>query len=307
MKVLLATEKPFAAQAVRDIKSIIDSAGYEFELLENYTNKKELLQVVGEANALIIRSDIVDKEVLDAAPQLKTVVRAGSGYDNVDLVTASTHGVCVMNTPGQNSNAVAELVFGMLLYNLRNQFDGTTGSELKNKKLGIYALGNVGRNVARIAQGFQMTCFAYSRKFLGEKCNETEFGVLPVKSTEELFEISDIVSLHMPLTTETRGCVNYNLLSRMPNNGILVNSARKEIVVEDDLIRVMEEKPNFKYFTDVMPDRDGEFASRFGYRYFSTLKKVGAQTKEANNNAGLAAANQVVAYLRDRIDTFRVN
>ncbi|MFA7105388.1 MAG: NAD(P)-dependent oxidoreductase [Dysgonamonadaceae bacterium] len=307
MKVLLATDKPFAAQAVRDIKSIIDAAGYEFVLLEKYTNKKELLQVVNDIDALIIRSDIVDKEVFDAAPELKTVVRAGSGYDNIDLEAASLHNVCVMNTPGQNSNAVAELVFGLLLYSQRNQFDGTIGYELKDKKLGIFAFGNVGRNVARIAQGFEMICYTYSRKLIDKPNDEAENDVIPVKSTEELFEKSEIMSLHMPLTSETRRCVNYDLLSRMPDNGILVNSARQEIVVEEDILRVMEEKPNFKYLTDLKPEKDEEFATRFGERYFTTPKKVGAQTKEANNNAGLAAANQVVAYLKDGIDTFKVN
>ncbi|MDD2243326.1 MAG: NAD(P)-dependent oxidoreductase [Dysgonamonadaceae bacterium] len=307
MKVLLATDKPFAAQAVRDIKSIIVGAGYEFVLLERYTNKQELLQVVNDVDALIIRSDIVDKEVIVAAPKLKTVVRAGSGYDNIDLEAASLRGVCVMNTPGQNSNAVAELVFGLLLNSQRNQFDGSIGYELKDKKLGVYAFGNVGRNVARIAQGFGMTCYAYSRKLLDEPKNEAEYGVIPVKSIEDLFEKSEIVSLHMPLTNDTRRCVNYNLLSRMPDNGILINSARQEIVVEEDILRVMEEKANFKYLTDLKPEKNEEFASRFGKRYFTTPKKAGAQTIEANNNAGLAAANQVVAYLKDEIDTFRVN
>ena len=307
MKVLLATDKPFAAQAVRDIKSIIVGAGYEFVLLERYTNKQELLQVVNDVDALIIRSDIVDKEVIVAAPKLKTVVRAGSGYDNIDLEAASLRGVCVMNTPGQNSNAVAELVFGLLLNSQRNQFDGSIGYELKDKKIGVYAFGNVGRNVARIAQGFGMTCYAYSRKLLDEPKNEAEYGVIPVKSIEDLFEKSEIVSLHMPLTNDTRKCVNYNLLSRMPDNGILINSARQEIVVEEDILRVMEEKANFKYLTDLKPEKNEEFASRFGKRYFTTPKKAGAQTIEANNNAGLAAANQVVAYLKDEIDTFRVN
>ncbi|MEA5080690.1 MAG: NAD(P)-dependent oxidoreductase [Dysgonamonadaceae bacterium] len=307
MKVLLATDKPFAAQAVRDIKSIIVGAGYEFVLLERYTNKQELLQVVNDVDALIIRSDIVDKEVIVAAPKLKTVVRAGSGYDNIDLEAASLRGVCVMNTPGQNSNAVAELVFGLLLNSQRNQFDGSIGYELKDKKLGVYAFGNVGRNVARIAQGFGMTCYAYSRKLLDEPKNEAEYGVIPVKSIEDLFEKSEIVSLHMPLTNDTRKCVNYNLLSRMPDNGILINSARQEIVVEEDILRVMEEKANFKYLTDLKPEKNEEFASRFGKRYFTTPKKAGAQTIEANNNAGLSAANQVVAYLKDEIDTFRVN
>ena len=307
MKVLLATDKPFAAQAVRDIESIIVGAGYEFVILEKYTNKQELLQVVNDVDALIIRSDIVDKEIIDAAPKLKTIVRAGSGYDNIDLEAASLRGVCVMNTPGQNSNAVAELVFGLLLNSLRNQFDGSIGCELKDKKLGVFAFGNVGKNVARIAQGFGMTCYAYSRKLLDEPKSEAEYGVIPVKNIEELFEKSEIVSLHMPLTNDTRRCVNYNLLSRMPENGILVNSARQEIVVEEDILRVMEEKSNFNYLTDLKPEKDEEFASRFGKRYFTTPKKAGAQTKEANNNSGLAAANQVVAYLKDRVDTFRVN
>ncbi|QRX64398.1 3-phosphoglycerate dehydrogenase [Dysgonomonadaceae bacterium zrk40] len=308
MKILLATGKPFATKAVEEIQQIIESAGYRFEKLESYTDKPQLLEAVKDVDALIIRSDVIDREVLEAAPNLKVVVRAGSGYDNVDLVTATKRGVCVMNTPGQNANAVAELVFGMMIFMQRNQFDGSVGHELFNKRLGLYAFGNVAKMVARIARGFNMTVNAYSPTLTHDDLRkEGEYGVITVYNNRELFENSDFLSLHMPLLEETRNCVGYELLSLMPPDGVLINSARKELVVEADLLRIMEERPRFQYITDVKPDRHEEFQARFPKRYFSTPKKMGAQTTEANINAGLAAAGQIVSYFRKGDERFRVN
>ena len=235
MKVLLATEKPFAKVAVDDIRNVIESAGYELILLEKYTDKAQLLEAVKDVNAIIIRSDIIDKEVLDAAKELKIVVRAGAGYDNVDLEAATEHGVCVMNTPGQNSNAVAELVFGMFVYAVRNFFNGTSGTELKGKKLGIHAYGNVGRNVARIARGFEMEVYAYDA-FCPKEVMEAD-GIKVVGSAKELYEVCPLVSLHLPATTETKGSINYDLLKDMPKGAVLVNTARKEVINEDEIGR----------------------------------------------------------------------
>jgi D-3-phosphoglycerate dehydrogenase len=308
MKVLLVTEKPFAAQAVKEIQKIIEEAGHVFDKIEKYTDKSQLLAAIADADAIIIRSDIIDREVIDAAPNLKVIVRAGAGYDNVDLEAATNRDVCVMNTPGQNANAVAELVFAMLLYVQRNHFDGSTGHELKNNRLGLYAFGNVAKMVAKIARGFGMPVYAFSPILTHDDLRkEGQYGVISVYSAEELFDNSDIVSLHMPLLEDTYRCVNYNLLSRMGANGIVVNSARKEVVNEEDMIRIMEERPDFKYITDIKPDKHEEFASKFGMRYFSTPKKSGAQTYEANVNAGLAAARQIVAFFKNGDDRFRVN
>ncbi len=308
MKVLLATGKPFARQAVGEIAQIIESAGHRFEKLENYAGKSQLLEAVRDVNALIIRSDVVDREVMEAAPHLKVVVRAGAGYDNVDLECATSRDICVMNTPGQNANAVAELVFGMMIYMLRNQFDGTVGREISNKRLGLYAFGNVAKMVAKIARGFSMTVNAYSPTLTHDDLRkEGEYGVISLYSNSELFENSDFVSLHMPLLEETRNCVNYDLLSRMPRDGVLINTARKELVVEEDLLKIMEERPRFQYITDVKPERHEEFDSRFPKRYFTTPKKIGAQTTEANVNAGLAAAEQIVSFFRNGDERFRVN
>ncbi len=308
MKVLLATEKPFASKAVDEIQHIIESSGLQFDKIEKYTEKSQLIDAIKDADAVIIRSDIIDKEVMDAAPQLKLIVRAGAGYDNVDLSAATERNICVMNTPGQNANAVAELVFGMLIYVLRNSFDGSTGSELRGRRLGLYAFGNVAKMVAKIARGFDMPVYAYSPIMTEDDLRkEGEYGVIPANSAEELFDNSDIVSLHMPLLEDTRQCVNYNLLSRLPQDGILVNSARKEVINEDDLMRIMEERPNFRYITDIKPDKHEEFAAKFSKRYFATPKKSGAQTSEANINAGLAAARQIVAFFKNGDETFRVN
>lgn len=277
----------------------------ELALLEKYTDKAQLLEAVKDADALIIRSDKVDNEVLDAAKQLKIVVRAGAGYDNVDLAAATAHQVVVMNTPGQNSNAVAELVFGLLVFAVRNFYNGTSGIELKGKKLGILAYGNVGRNVARIAKGFGMEVCAYDA-FCPASVIEAD-GVKAVASTADLFKECQIVSLHIPATPETKGSINHELMSSMPKNAILVNTARKEVMDEASLAQILAERPDFKYLTDVMPAIHPELAEKFGARYFSTPKKMGAQTAEANINAGIAAAKQIVDYLVNGNERFRVN
>lgn len=305
MKVLVATEKPFAAVAVDGIRKVIEDAGYELELLEKYTSKEELLAAVATADGLIIRSDKVDEAVLDAAKQLKIVVRAGAGYDNVDLAAATAHNVCVENTPGQNSNAVAELVFGMLVMAVRNMYNGTSGTELKGKRLGIHAFGQVGRNVARIAKGFGMEVAA-----LDPYCPDeviAEAGVEPIHSVEELYKENKVVSLHIPATTETKKSVGYDLITLMPKGGVLVNTARKEVIDEDGLKRALADRPDLKYVADIRPDNADELEAEFAGRVFFTPKKMGAQTAEANINAGIAAANQTVAFLRDGIDRFRVN
>lgn len=305
MKVLIATDKPFAKVAVDGIRKEIENAGFELASLEKYTEKKQLLDAVKDVNAIIIRSDIIDNEVFDAAPQLKIVVRAGAGYDNVDLAAATAHGVCVMNTPGQNSNAVAELVFGMLIMAVRNFYDGKSGTELMGKRLGIHAYGNVGRNVARIAKGIGMELSAFDA-FCPKEVIEAD-GVKAVATAEELYEQSDIISLHIPATAETKLSINYNLVNRLPKGGILVNTARKEVINEEELIKLMTERTDLKYVTDIKPDRDEEFKSLFPGRYFSTPKKMGAQTAEANINAGIAAAVQIVGFFKDGCEKYRVN
>ena len=305
MKVLVATEKPFAAVAVDGIRKVVEEAGMTLELLEKYTSKQQLLEAVADADALIVRSDKVDTEVFDAARTLKIVVRAGAGYDNVDLAAATAHGVIVENTPGQNSNAVAELVFGMLVMAARNQYDGTSGSELKEKTLGIHAFGQVGRNVARIAKGFGMTVSALDPFCPDEAI--TAAGVKPVHSVEQLYSENKVVSLHIPATTETRGSVGFDLVSLMPSGGILVNTARKEVIDEPGLIRALEARPDIRYVADVRPDAADEMTERFGKRVFFTPKKMGAQTSEANINAGIAAARQIVAYLREVDTKYQVN
>mgnify|MGYP004455780283 FL=1 len=304
-KVLVATEKPFASVAVDGIGKVLAEAGYELALLEKYTSKAELLEAVSDVDALIVRSDKVDAEVLNAAQKLKIVVRAGAGYDNIDLDSATSHGVVAMNTPGQNSNAVAELVLGLLVYAVRNFYNGKAGTELKGKKLGILAFGNVGRNVARIAKGFEMEVLAYDA-FCPSDVIEAA-GVKAVGSTAELFEQSDIVSLHIPATPETVKSINAELVGKLPKGGILINTARKEVVDETSLISLMTNRTDIKYITDIKPDADPEFNEKFADRYFATPKKMGAQTAEANINAGLAAANQIVAFFKDGVTRFQVN
>ena len=305
MKVLVATEKPFAKVAIDGIKQVLDEAGYEMALLEKYTDKKELLDAVVDADAIIIRSDIIDAEVIAAAKQLKIVVRAGAGYDNVDLQAASAANVVVMNTPGQNANAVAELALGLMVYAVRNLFNGTSGTELMGKKLGIHAYGNVGRNVARVAKGFGMEIYAFDA-YCPKEVIEND-GVKALDSVEELYETCQFISLHIPATAETKNSINYALLERMPKNAVLVNTARKEVINEVELIKLMEDRADFRYVTDIMPAANAEFAAQFPTRYFSTPKKMGAQTAEANINAGIAAAKQIVGFIRDGINRFQVN
>jgi len=304
MKVLVATEKPFAAAAVNGIKKEVEDAGNELVLLEKYTDKAELLNAVKDVDALIIRSDKVDAEVLDTAKQLKIVVRAGAGYDNIDLEAATAHNVVAENTPGQNSNAVAELVFGLLVFTVRNFYNGKSGSELSGKKLGILAFGNVGRNVARIAAGFGMDIYAYDA-FCPKDVIESA-GVHAVDSQEALFEQCDIVSLHIPATPETKQSINYALVNKMKKGGIVVNTARKEVINEPELLQLLTERDDLKYITDIKPDADADFA-KFEGRYFSTPKKMGAQTAEANINAGIAAAKQINAFFKDGCTKFKVN
>lgn len=303
-KVLVATEKPFAKVAIDGIKSVLDAAGFQTVLLEKYTEKKQLLDAAADADAIIIRSDVIDNEVFDAAKNLKIVVRAGAGYDNVDLAAATAHNVVVMNTPGQNANAVAELVFGLLVFAVRNFFNGKSGSELMGKKLGLLAFGNVGRNVARVAKGFGMEVYAYDA-FCPASAIEAA-GVKAVAKQEDLFTTCDIVSLHIPATPETKKSINYDLVGKMKKGGILVNTARKEVIDEEGLIKLLAEREDLKYVTDIKPDADAEFA-KFEGRYFSTPKKMGAQTTEANTNAGIAAAKQIVDYIENGNEKFRVN
>lgn len=305
MKVLIATEKPFAPAAVEDIKKILGEAGHEVTLLEGYKDKSDLLAAVKDVNAMIVRSDKITKDVLDAAPELKIVVRAGAGYDSIDTAYAKEKGIVVENTPGQNSNAVAELVFGLLVYAKRKFFSGKAGSELKGKKIGILAFGNVGRNVGRIAKGFDMDVYAYDAFIPAEKIEA--LGVHAAKSQEDLFEKCDIVSLHIPATPETKQSINYALVSKMEKGAILINTARKEIINEPELIKLMEERPDLTYITDIKPDADEEFKTKFEGRYFATPKKMGAQTAEANINAGIAAAHQIAAFFATGDTKFQVN
>jgi D-3-phosphoglycerate dehydrogenase len=306
MKVLIATEKPFAKVAVDGIREVVEQAGYELVLLEKYTSKQQLLDAVAGVDALIIRSDNVDAEVLDAAKQLKIVVRAGAGYDNIDLAAATAHNVVAMNTPGQNANAVAELAVGLMVMAVRNMYNGTSGTELKGKKLGIHAYGNVGRNLARIANGLGMDVYVQCRTQYPREVMAAE-GVTQLSSAEELYATCDVVSLHLPATAETKGSVNYSLLSNMPKGAVLVNTARKEVINEDELIRFMQERADFRYVTDVMPAADQKMHELFEGRYFATPKKMGAQTAEANINAGIAAAKQIVDFIENGVTKFQVN
>lgn len=304
MKILVFTEKPFAAAAVKAIANVINAAGAEMKLVERGT-QKDLLEAVKDADGLIVRSDIVDSEVINHAPNLKVIVRAGAGYDNIDLQAATNHGICVMNTPGQNSNAVAELVFGMIVMMCRNKYNGTSGSELKGKSLGIYAFGQVGRNVARIAAGFGMDIKALD-VFVPDEVMIQQ-GVTPVHDVKELFSQNDFVSLHIPATPETRNSIGYDLIVSMPKNGVLVNTARKEVIDEKGLYKALEERPDLRYVSDIKPGNAEELEKNFADRVFFTPKKMGAQTAEANFNAGVAAAEQAIAYLRDGWNKYQVN
>lgn len=304
MKILVFTEKPFAQAAVKAIADVINASGNDLELVERGT-REDLLNAVKDVEGLIVRSDVIDAEVMNAAPKLKVIVRAGAGYDNIDLQAATNHGICVMNTPGQNSNAVAELVFGMIVMMCRNQYNGTSGSELKGKSLGIYAFGQVGRNVARIAKGFNMNIQALD-VFVPDEVMEAE-GVTPVHDVNELFSQNDFVSLHIPATPQTKNSIGYDLVMKMPKNGVLVNTARKEVIDEEGLKKALEERPDLRYVSDIKPAMAEEYEKLFGARVFFTPKKMGAQTAEANFNAGVAAAEQVIAYLKDGWNKFQVN
>ncbi|MBF1397040.1 NAD(P)-dependent oxidoreductase [Prevotella histicola] len=304
MKVLIATEKPFAPAAVQGITNELKDAGHEVVLLEKYASTAELLEAVKDADAMIVRSDKVTPEVLDAAKQLKVVVRAGAGYDSIDTAYAKEKNVVVENTPGQNSNAVAELVFGLLVYAVRNFYNGKAGTELMGKKLGILAFGNVGRNVARIAKGFGMEVYAYDA-FCPADAIEAA-GVHACKSQDELFQTCDVLSLHIPATPQTVKSIDYRLVNLLPKKGVLVNTARKEVINEEELLKLMTEREDLKFVTDIKPDADEEF-KKFEGRYFSTPKKMGAQTAEANTNAGIAAAKQINAFFATGDTKFQVN
>jgi len=304
-KILLATDKPFAAEAVIGIKKVVEDAGFELVKLEKYTSQAELIEAAKNADAMIIRSDIADKSVLEAGDRLKIVVRAGAGYDNIDLKTATEKGIVAMNTPGQNSNAVAELAFAMMLYKARGTFNGVTGFELKGKTLGIHAYGNVGRNMARIAKGFGMEIYAFDA-FVSQEVIAND-GVKPANSVQELYEKCQYISLNIPANSQTKQSIDFTLLNSMPKNAVLVNTARKEVINEADLLKIMEERKDFIYLSDIEPDCKATFDEKFKGRFFFTPKKMGAQTEEANINAGIAAANQIVKFFKTGDTTFKVN
>ncbi|MBO4739531.1 MAG: 3-phosphoglycerate dehydrogenase [Bacteroidales bacterium] len=305
MKVLVATEKPFAKTAVDGIRNIVEKAGYTLALLEKYTDVNDLYKAVADADALIVRSDKVTKEVIAAAKNLKIVVRAGAGFDNLDLAACTERGIVAMNTPGQNSNAVAELALGMMVYMARNQYTPGTGSELKGKKLGIHAYGNVGRLAAHIAKGFGMEVYAFDPFVPADKMKAE--GIIPVEKMEDLYSTCHYISLHIPANEQTKKSIGYNLLSRMPKGGCLINTARKEVINEEEIVKAMEERADLKYCADIAPANAEEMKAKFGTRFFATPKKMGAETAEANINAGLAAANQIVKFFQTGDKTFQVN
>ncbi|MDD4374483.1 MAG: NAD(P)-dependent oxidoreductase [Bacteroidales bacterium] len=304
-KVLVATEKPFAKIASDSIKAIFDKAGYTCVFLEKYTDQQQFVEASKDVDAIIIRSDKANQAVIENAKQLKIIVRAGAGYDNVDLAAATAKNVVVMNTPGQNSNAVAELAFGMMVYQTRNQFNGSSGTELKDKTIGIHAYGNVGKNVARIAKGFGMNVKAYDPFVKAEAIKKD--GVEVVESVEALYGSCDYISLHIPANDKTKKSINYDLLSKMPATSMLVNTARKEVIDEDGIRQILAERKGFSYVSDIAPDNAAELKENFGAQCFFTPKKMGAQTAEANINAGIAAAEQIIAFLEKGDATFKVN
>ena len=305
MKILVATEKPFAAAAVNGIRNIVTEAGHELALLEKYTDKKQLLAAVADVDALIVRSDKVTAEVIAAAPQLKIVVRAGAGYDNLDLAACSERGIVAMNTPGQNSNAVAELAIAMMIFMSRNLFTPGTGMEIRGKKLGIQAYGNVGRLVAEKAKALGMEVQAFDPFVPAEKMLAE--GVTPAESLEKMYEQCNFVSLHIPAIPATIGSINYNLISRMPKGGCLVNTARKEVINEAELEKVLTDRPDLKYVTDVAAVHQEDFNTKFPKQVFATPKKMGAETAEANINAGLAAARQICDFFATGCTKFQLN
>lgn len=304
-KVLIATEKPFAKEAVASIESIGQKAGYQIVKLEKYTSKDELLKAVADVDAMIIRSDKADRDVINAGKNLKIIVRAGAGYDNIDLEAATEKGVVAMNTPGQNSNAVAELALALMLYISRNQFDGSVGTELKGKTLGLHGFGYTAKALATLVKGFDMKIYGHRRSKRDDEY--IAYNVTKAESVEDLYKNSQYVSLHIPANDATIKSINYNLLSLMPKNAVLVNTARKELINEDDLLKVLEERPDFRYVSDVAPDCKNIIAEKYPGRCYFTPKKLGAQTKEANNNAGLAAIRQIIAFFKTGDTTFQIN
>lgn len=304
-KVLVATEKPFAAEAVNAIREIVEKAGYQLALLEKYTEPAQLIEAAKNADAMIIRSDKASREVIEAAPKLKIIVRAGAGYDNIDLAAATEKGVVAMNTPGQNSNAVAELAFGMMVMAVRNNYNGKSGTELRGKTLGIHAYGNVGKYVANIAKGFGMEVYAFD-PFVKKEDIEKD-GVKALDNVEELYSKCQYVSLHIPANDKTKKSIGWPLLSKMPKNAVLVNTARKEVIDEQSLTETLEKRPDFMYLSDIAPDNAADLKSKYEARCFFTPKKMGAQTAEANINAGIAAAQQIVNFFEKGDKTFQVN
>lgn len=304
-RVLIATEKPFSPAAVKQITKILADAGYEVSLLEKYTAKTDLLTAVKDVHALIVRSDIVDRQVIEAAPELKVVVRAGSGFDNLDLAACTEKGIVAMNTPGQNSNAVAELAIGMMIFMARGNFKGGSGSELKGKTIGVYGCGNIGRRVARIAQGLGMKVVALDPCIT--KVSMEPYEIKVVQSIDELFSMCEYLSLHIPANDKTRKSVHFGLMNKMPKGATIINTARKEVIDEDGLRKMLEERPDFKYISDIAPACHEELADKFEFRYYSTPKKQGAETSEANVNAGVAAAEQIVAFFENGDQIYRVN
>jgi len=305
MKILVATEKAFAPAAIKLIREVIDAAGHQLTLLENYEDVSELLAAVADADAMIVRSDMVTLQVLDAAKKLKIVVRAGAGYDNLDLPACTAHNVVAMNTPGQNSNAVAELVFELMLYQIRSGFSGKTGTELRGKTIGLHGFGNVGKYVADIAKGFGMDIYAYD-PFVSERVMKNNSAKQSI-NLAELYNKCQYISIHLPFNEITRKSVRYDLIKTMPHNGVLVNTARKEVIDENGLLKIFEERPDFSYLADVEPDCMAEFEEKYKGRFIFTAKKMGAQTEEANINAGVAAARQIADYFKTGNEKFRIN
>lgn len=303
-KILIATQKPFAPAAVNQMKAIAEGKGFQIELFEKYAEQADFVEAVTDCDAMIIRSDKATKEVLDAAKNLKVIVRAGAGYDNIDLDAATANNMVAMNTPGQNSNAVAELAFGMMVYMARNGYNGKPGTELRGKKIGIHAYGNVGKYVAEVAKGFGMSVYAFD-PFVAKEAIQAD-GVTPLASVEELYSTCQYVSLHIPANDKTKKSINFDLLNKMPEGGVLVNTARKEVIDEEEMMKLMEARADFKYISDIAPDNAPDFEKYEG-RYFFTPKKMGAQTAEANINAGVAGVNQIIAYFENGDETFKVN
>lgn len=305
MKILVATEKAFAPIAIKLIREVTDAAGHQLALLENYKDVSELLSAVADADAMIVRSDLVTAQVLDAAKKLRIVVRAGAGYDNLDLPACTAHNVVAMNTPGQNSNAVAELAFEMMLYQARGGFAGKSGSELRGKKLGLHAFGNVGRYMAEIARGFGMDIYAFDPFVSADEMKKN--NVKACKDADELYSLCQYVSLHMPANDKTKKSIGYDLLVKMPKDAMLVNTARKEVIDEEGLLKIFAERKDFSYLSDVEPEAKAVFEEKYKGRFIFTAKKMGAQTEEANINAGVAAAKQIVDYFKTGNEKFRVN